>query len=196
MSRRPKRFPKFWDHNRGFEAVPAVVVADQTDKLGKRLAMLAFAVLLLFFSINGYIQSAKNGKSLKATEGRLSAAEKNQTELIKSLGQVTATLETQTSIVRQLRIVVQEQNNILRAAGLTPVDVPADEKSMPQVKPSPNPTSTPRVRITNEPDAKPRPKPSPKPSSKPKPPPPEPTPTPLVPVGKILCDTIGICLNP
>jgi hypothetical protein len=45
------------DHH-GFEAVPAYIVADRTDKISKRIGYFGMGLLLLLFSIGGYIQSA------------------------------------------------------------------------------------------------------------------------------------------
>lgn len=178
----------FRKHEDGYEAVPAVVVADKTDKLGKRLAQLAFGLLILFFAINGYIQSAQNEK-------KLDDAETNTSQLVESLDRVTKTLDQQSKLILELQDAVRAQNQTLRDAGLKTLPVPGEmtlpsASSDPVEQPSPNPTP----RDDPEPnDPEPNdPEPNDPDPNDPEPEP-EPEPSPVVPVDELLCMLTGIC---
>jgi hypothetical protein len=156
--------------------IESVVVGDKRRLLGQRLAALAMALLLLFFGISGYIQSARNGKDVH----NLARANRNQTELIK-----------------KLQDALKQQNKILAKAGYRTIRIPGENTHttthlpQPQPQQSSNPSHTP-------PSPKPRPthgshsphprtshSPNPGPSSKPGP------------VGMVrdrVCSLTGICL--
>lgn len=145
--------------------IPAVVVADKTDRLGKRLAFLSFGLLILYFVTSTFIQSAQNGK-------RLDTARKERAKLISSLDRVTLALEVQSNLVIQLQIAVEEQNRALTEAGVDTKETPTPKISQSAVGSKGNSTPTP-VRtfifpnVTPRPTTDPKPKPKPKPTTKP-----------------------------
>lgn len=186
----------------GFEAVPAVIVADQRTTLGKRLGVSALALLFLFFVISGYIQSARNGAELDK------ASDENR-RLANSLEQVTSTLEDQSKLVIRLQAAIQAQNIALREAGIDPLSILSDEEAtlIPPdaviVTPSPGasplvdmrPSVSPRSgaapatepSVARQPDEESPARASPSPS---------PRPSPLIPVGEVVCNLTGICTTP
>lgn len=188
----------FRKHEDGYEAVPAVVVADKTDKLGKRLAQLAFGLLLLFFTVNGYIQGAQNGR-------QLDQADKDRAQLVSSLERATTTLEQQSKLILQLQAAVRAQNQTLRDAGLTTLAVPG-EMTLPgangpgQVIVSPPDSAdppAPRASQKNNPDPDDPDPNDPEPNDPdPNDPEPEPEPDPpgpADPATDLLCQVSGIC---
>lgn len=165
------------------EPVEAIVVGDDRRQLGKRLGMFALALLLLFFSINGYIQSAKNGR-------KLSQAEKERTELVESIKNISETTSAQTRLIKNLQRAIHTQNILLVEAGLEPVVIPTgDEPNDEPSKQSRDTTPKSEVKPRPEPEPKPRPGPSPKPPDDP-----SPTPGPIDEVQSRICELTGICL--
>jgi hypothetical protein len=132
MFKRRRKDPK------GFEAFPAVIVADQTNKLGKRLGQLAIGLLILFFVISSYIQAARNGKLLEGSDN-------DRRQLITSVERQSRTLDEQTSQILELQKAVAAQNEALREAGIAQVPVPGKPvyTSRPRAKTSPSPIARP-----------------------------------------------------
>lgn len=178
------RFRKRNDH--GFEAVPAVIVADQTDKLGKRLGLLGVWLLILFFAISASVQSAKNSKMLER-------ADKDRSSLVTSISVLTSTVGAQTQTIKDLKTAIQAQNKLLKDAGINPIVIPGDNATV-----IIGPTPSPRPGIAPSPQPKPQPQPKPRPSQKPKPSPkpsPSPSPKPGDPAIDAICQISGLC-NP
>lgn len=151
--------------------VNANIVSDKRDTLGKRLGFLAFAILILFFAMNGYIQSAKNGHDLKD-------AKKDRSTLIQAVN-------AQTTYITQLQDALREQNQILKAAGYKTVRVPVYKGPKLIIRGSPVPS--PRPQSSPSSTSNPSQKPSSKPSSRP-------SPSPTDDVKSRVCQLTGICL--
>lgn len=186
--------------------LPATVVENKSVTTTQKISVLGVVLLLLFFVASGYIQSAKNGEALRQ-------AEEERRQVVTSLSEVTRALDVQSKLTQQLQDAVREQNEALKAAGISPVVVPgetpstaepslpsqpnpeqespvlADPPTRPQPEPGPTRTAQPEPRPT------PVPRPSSRPSSNPEPSPtPAPEPTrPLGPVQDTICSLIGIC---
>lgn len=172
---------------KGFEAFPAVVVADNTNKRGKRLAQLGVGLLVLFFAVSSYVQAARNGALLED-------ANRDRSNLITSTERITRTLDQQTQQIMQLQAAIRAQNDALRKAGIKTVPVPGVT-----TRPEPTSTETPTAFPRPEPGVSPRPQPRPSSSGRPQPrptpsPSPSPSPTPLIPVEELICQLTGICI--
>lgn len=166
--------------------VEAEIVADKRDTLGKRLGTLAIVLLVLFFSIGGYVRSAQNGR-------QLTRAAQDRSELIQSVKDLTRSNRAQTAYILLLRKALKEQNEILREAGFKTVRVPppgpgvfqpGDPNNPNNPNPQPSPGTSPSSHPTN--------KPSPKPSRTP-----TPSPSPTDPVNRVtgtVCELTGVCL--
>lgn len=150
-----KRRPK---DPKGFEAFPAVLVADQTNKFGKRLGQLALGLMILFFVISSYVQSAKNGRLLDASD-------EDRRKLIISTERMSKTLNEQTMLIIQLQDAVNAQNKALRDAGIAQVPVPKSTIYIPRSYTSSNPSSTPSPTPSPSPTSRPKGKPSARPSA-------------------------------
>jgi hypothetical protein len=193
--------------------IPAVVVEDKRDTLGKRLAFVGLGLLVLFFLISSYIQSSQNGK-------QLDQAQKSNQKLTTSLSQISDTLDAQTALNKQLQTALKAQNKALREAGLPTVKVPTvpgstgQNGSDPSTSGSGNTPSSDTNSGTNSGN-------SPGGNSggssgtngsgstppagnnggggggnTPSNPNPGPTaPAPVVPAGELVCNLVGICLN-
>lgn len=162
------------------EPVDATIVADKRYRLGRRLAILAVGLLLMFFAISSYIQAARNG-------AQLDQVLKNNTKLVDSL-------DSQARLIGQLQEAIRRQNQVLKDAGLKTVDIPVSgtpttPQPTPSTRPRPTPTAGPKPssRPNPRPSSNPRPRPTPKPT-------PSPSPSPLVPVDELVCQLTGICL--
>lgn len=179
-------------------AIPALVVGDKRDFFGKRLGAFALALLILFFVVSGYIQSARNGVLLER-------ASRDRSDLISSLEAATTTIEQQSVDLADLRRALSEQNKLLRDAGLPTVNITDGEpRQIPAPQPSPTPSGQVRsnspIRDSPKPVpgvtatpivVTPRPDPSPTPS-----PSPSPTATQPVPIVRdILCTLTGAFCN-
>lgn len=151
--------------------VNANIVSDKRDTLGRRLGFLSFAILILFFAMNGYIQSAKNGHDLKD-------AKHDRSTLIQAVN-------AQTTYITQLQDALREQNKILKAAGYKTVQVPVYKgpkfiiRNSPQPSPQPESSPSPTSKPSHKPSSKPSPKPSPSPTDD---------------VKSRVCQLTGICL--
>lgn len=159
---------KIVDLDADLDPVPATIVADSRRLLGRRLGIFALALLLLFFVINAYIQSVRNGEALQR-------ASKDRSSLVKSIERNSKTLEAQTTLIKQLQTAIRIQNKLLRDAGIKTVPVPG-ENTTNNIFPTPQPT--------------PGPTPEPEPSSSA-----SPDPIPSSPPEDIICSLTGICLN-
>lgn len=135
------------DHG-GFEAVPAVIIADGRSQLGRRLGIGAVSLLALFFLMASYIQSSRNGEALVK-------AETARSEIAKDLVAVNQNLENQLQLTLELQRVILAQNKALVAAGLPPIVV-APGSTVFVVPPSgsspsyhiPVPKATPRATVS------------------------------------------------
>lgn len=158
------------------DPVPAEIVSDKRDTLGKRLGLAALAILILFFAINGYIQSAKNGRLLRT-------ANQDRHALVKSVSKLTASNKRQSDLVKQLQDAVRAQNKLLRQVGSDTVLVPGETNIF--VQEGDNSRETPRSRKTpkNDPPNKRNPN---------SPDNPDPPPPPGGPLDTI-CELTGIC---
>lgn len=130
--------PKKDNDHGGFEAVPAVIVADERSQLGRRLGVAAIALLILFFVISIYIQSKINGAALVK-------AETNRADIANELAVVNKTLEDQLKIDIDLEHIILEQNKALVAHGLPPIIV-APGSTLLVVPLAPTSSPTPHVR--------------------------------------------------
>lgn len=176
-----------------FEAVPAYIVADKRDRFGKRLGQLAFVLLLLYFVINSYVQSARNGE-------QLDEAREQRASLIKNQELTFQGLQQQGALIAQLQGTISRQNEILQKAGLPVEKVPnlqdlIDQFSTPTPSPSSGSSPRPAPRSgTSNPPSSPQPDPSPRPTSKPTSRP-QPTPSPTRgPITQTVCQLTRICL--
>lgn len=187
----------------GFEAVPAYVVADRRDKLGKRLGTFALAILILMFTINGYIQSSQNGEELDQ-------ARKDRAALTEAVRRTIEQQKEDRDIILTFGAIIREQNRRLIEAGLDPVEtdplrpLPEQTENAPSVSsneanpssslpgaPEGSPTrSSPRSAPSSEPQSQPEPEPEPEPEPQPEP---EPEPSPLDPIEEAVCRLVGIC---
>lgn len=153
------------------EPIESVVVGDKRNTLGRRLGLLAIALLLLFFAISSYIQSAQNGR-------QLNRAAADRSKLIHSISDLTNSNRQQSRFIRQLQKAIRDQNALLRTAGFHTVRVPTFNSGSPQ--PSPQPNSSPSSRSSPAPSRSPSPKPTP-------------TPNPTDMVKDEVCRLTGIC---
>lgn len=182
-----------------FEAVPAYIVADKRDKFGRRLGRAAFVLLLLFFVISSYVQSAKNGAELDESR-------RQRQTLIVSQERISITLQGQGELIVALQDVITRQNNALRNAGLPVEPVPnlqdlIDRARGRESSNTPRPTTSPSgtsFRFQQSPSPSPSPGSSPRSTPKPSPKPspsssPAPNPT-HNPVTQLVCDLTGVCL--
>lgn len=159
------------------EPIESVVVGDARNTLGKRLGYFAVALLLLFFSIGGYIQSAKNG-------AQLNRAAKDRSALIQSN-------LAQNKLISKLQGALRDQNKILRKAGFKTVKVPGRDHTTDSNPVAPRPSKSPQPRPT---DTHKTSNPSPKPSNSPTP---KPTHSPEGLVDQAedrVCSLTGICM--
>lgn len=138
----------------------------------KRISQLTLVLLLLFFSVNGYIQSYRNGSDLDT-------AKKDRSNL-------TQTLNDQSTLIKQLRVAIQQQNKILEKNGLQPIPIPAETTII--IEPTPGSSSS--GRPTPQPSSSMRPSPSHKPTPRPSS---TPSPDPTQTIKKTVCDLTGIC---
>jgi outer membrane biosynthesis protein TonB len=144
------------------EPMPARVVADDRDTFWKRLSMVGLVLVLVFFSANGYIQSARN-----AHLARDAAKEAGATH-----DDFKAYRHTQKDYNRRLLEALREQNDKLRKAGLPTQPIPEQQpktasSSQGQAHPSPRPQTSPAP--THRPKPRPSHSPSPKPTHTQKP---------------------------
>lgn len=173
------------------EPIKAVVVGDNRRRLGKRLGAGAIALLLLFFGISSYIQSARNGRLLERAAVDRSALVNTVDSLTMTVHEQSGVLGSQTALIRQLQQAVRTQNQTLREAGLITIRVPGETEAPSANKgDGDNTRPQPSTKPTPKPTPKPQPKPSPRPSPRPTP---EPEPTPILPVDELLCNLFGIC---
>lgn len=145
----------------------------------RRSSALAVVLLLLFFAINGYIQSSKNGRALKR-------ADQDRSNLISSLS-------FQTKELNKLQTLITKQNHKLVKAGFKVVHIPG-ENTTTFLPPTSNPSPQPEPSKSHHP--KPRHKPTPKPTPSPRPrpkPSPSPTPGPVPGIKDTICKLTGIC---
>lgn len=188
-----------------FEAVPAYIVADKREKLGKRLGIAAICLLVLFFTISSYVQSSANGRELERSS-------QQRGKLVDATNRVASTIEGQTILIVQLQKTIAKQNEALAKAGLPVEPVPTIEDIINEyMSPAPSPsavpnesrrgdTSSPRDNPpANNPSPASKPKPTPKPNPSPKPPHPSPPPNdppgPADPITDIICNSTGICIR-
>lgn len=186
-----------------FEAVPAYIVADKRDRLGRRLGRAAFIMLALFFIISSYIQSAKNG--IELDESR-----RQRQSLIESQERITLALNGQGALIVALQDVITRQNIALRKAGLPVEPVPnlqdlidqaMGRNSSDAARPTPSSTTPSGRRNPPQPYRTTPPSPTPRPNSTPKPKPsssPEPKPSPSPTrdsATQLVCDLTGVCLQ-
>ncbi len=183
----------------GAKPIPANVVEDSTDKLGKRLAFIGLALLLIFFAASAYIQSARNSQALED-------AQKQRQEVIDSLARLSTAFEAQTTLTKQLQEAIRRQNQALENAGIEQVPVPGafplptdpmgDVNPAGPLAPSNDVQANPD-RVPNEPEEPEQGPPGPPgPQGPPGEPAPSPTPEPegpLSPVQDTVCTLIGIC---
>lgn len=161
------------------EALPmeSVIVGDKRRLLGRRLGIFAFAILILFFLVNGYIQAAKNGHDLNQ-------ARKDNHKLI-------SIVKNQGDLIIQLQNAIRAQNKVLRENHIQVVPVPeggSDTTTNHNTYIYPTPSPTPGTGPS------PNPSHSPKPGHTPKPKPTKtPSPEPLDPVTETICELTGIC---
>lgn len=166
----------------------AHIVGDKRKKMGRRLGIFGMAILLLFFAISAYIQSAQNGRLLRR-------AAEDRSSLVQSVTSLSSTVDTQTRLIKRLQNAIREQNELLEEAGIPTVRIPMwyeleqnPQRPNEEFRPAPsqNQAEGPGKNSNNEPE------PSPK---KPDPPKEEPTPDQLPggDVRKRVCELTGIC---
>lgn len=165
------------------EPIKSVVVGDARRNFGKRLGLMAIALLLLFFTISSYIQSSQNGRLLHR-------AAVDRSRLILTIHHLARSNVTQTHEIGQLQKAIRAQNRELREAGFKVVHIPVDHSSSSPSEP-PSSSSKPTPQPTSAPSPTPRPKPSPKPTPKPSP---SHTPGPVQDLRDRICSLTGICL--
>lgn len=176
------------------EPVESVIVGDKRPTFGKRLGIFALILLVLFFAINGYIQSAKNGRELKK-------AQKAQEDLIEDVHDLS---EVGVSLVRnnvQLQEALRKQNQILKDAGFATVIIPRGEmppsesERFNQQDRSNQPNEQNKSNRPNRPNKPNRPDPPNEPPDQPGPPEePDPPGDILDDVQEQACELTGICL--
>jgi hypothetical protein len=167
----------------GIQGIPGIEGPEGAagNKRGKRLAMLGVGLLILFFTISGYVQSAKNGDQLNKSDN-------DRRKLIASNERITTTLERQSQLIVQLQAAIKAQNDALHRAGINAVPIPG------VVEPPERSTSrSPSPGVKTTPSPSPQPTSKPTPTSKPSPTP-SPTPTDTPPtINEIICALLGIC---
>lgn len=156
------------------DPVPAVIVSDKRNLLGRRLSILAVALLLLFFSISGYIQSANNGNLL------------HRAAVDRSL--LISIIHAQSGDIQRLQKAFSKQNKELKKAGFKVVVLPPVSQTE-QPTPAPETTTNPKSSRTPTPHSSPTAHPHP--SHSPRPPPSQ---TPLSKAEQRVCNLTGICL--
>lgn len=179
MTTKPRKAvdAKVVDVDHKVEPIDAVVVGDKRSSFGRRLGLFALALLVLFFTINGYIQSAKNGE--KATR-----ANHKIDKLIDIDHNLSKTIADQTDLIRALQASQRKQNHILANHGLKTVIIPGDSSSSDGGQTSNNHPNG------NKPPSHDKPKPKPGHSPNPSP---SPTPSHHT-VKDTVCNLTGICL--
>lgn len=180
MTTRPRKAvdAKVVDVDHKVEPIDAVVVADKRNTLGRRLGAFALVLLVLFFTINGYIQSAKNGD--KATK-----ANHKIDKLIDINHNLSKTVAGQTELIKELQDSQRKQNHILAKHGLRTTPVPGESPSESPSGPANNSANHPQ----SHPNPSHSPHPKPHPSKTPKPPP-----STVDKVKDRVCSITGICI--
>lgn len=155
-------------------AIPAQIVGDSRDTFLRRVTIAAFIVIAVVFL-------ALIFKAQFAQARRLHQAERERNDLIQSLQVLTTDVNNNSADLRAMRQVLQRQNAILKAAGLTPATIPSlrsggggastnGGSSTPRSQPSSQdapPSSSghrPDPRPSSHPSSHPSPKPRPSPS--------------------------------
>lgn len=174
------------------EPVESVIVGDNRRTLGKRLGVFALALLLLFFAVNGYIQSSKNGNKLRQ-------AEKAREQLEEDVHDLSDTGVALIKLNKQLQDAIRRQNKLLKEAGFEPIFVPTGEgffrEGTTADQPSFNNDEPNRPNRPNRPNKPNKPN-RPNEPNDPKPPD-DPDPPDGGPVGEVqeeVCELTGICL--
>jgi len=165
--------------------IPAAIVEDKRNTLGKRLGAFAIIILLLFFAIGGYISSAQNNSLLHRAAKDRTALIDGEHKLVKSNQRLVKSNKAQSDLIRKLQQAIREQNKILREAGLETVPVPSKSPSTSSSGPSSNPSHNPQ----------PKPKPSHSPHPHPHPTHSPPPPDAIQKVRDRVCNLTGICVN-
>lgn len=179
---------KIVDVDEKLEPVESIVVGDKRQNLGKRLGIFASVLLLLFFVINGYIQSSQNGRLLKR-------AAEDRSDLVNSIAKLSRSNDAQRQEIKQLQEAIRIQNQELHEAGFKTVKIPGiDSNSDPESEQSQQPQSSSQTspsshRPSPKPTSRPPPSPTPKPTPKP-----TKTPKPIDKVTDTVCSLTGICL--
>lgn len=148
-------------------ALPAQIVGDDRDTLLRRLTIAAFIVLGVMFLAMIYEGVTQQGHRLRTAEHERSA-------LISAVQTLTTDVNNNAADLRAMRKVLQRQNAILKAAGLTPATIPSlrsggggasdgGQSSTPRSQPTPNasPSSSPHSSPSSRPSPSPQPSPSP-----------------------------------
>lgn len=191
----------------GFEALPAVVVADTRSKMGLRLGSFALVLLVFFFAVSSYIQSANNGEALER-------ASRDRSRLSEAIQQALDQQAEDRTIILTFGAIIAEQNRRLTEAGLDPVEI-MPLRPLPEQIPNPEtppdddsndissseanpPASLPGAPegspFRNIPPLAPRASTQPTPTPRPEPEP-EPEETSDIPlVGQLICNLTDICL--
>lgn len=169
---------KVVDVDKKIEPIESIVVGDNRNTLGKRLGLFAVALLLLFFAISSYIQSAKNGSLLHR-------AAVDRSNLIR-------TIDSQTKLIKQLQTAIRIQNKELKKAGFKTVRIPGSNHTTQPIIIAPQPSqshqSTPApAHNSHNPGPKPSNSPHPKPTH-------SPHPGPVQQAKNKVCSLTGICL--
>lgn len=160
------------------EPIDAVVVGDKRNTLGRQLGIFGLVLIVLFFIINGYIQSSKNGRALRH-------AATDRSNLI-------TTIDSQTKLIKKLQEAIRAQNKVLRKAGFKTVQIPGRDHTTTANPVAPRPSESPQSTPTHAHNShKPTPKPSNSPTSKPTHPPP---PGPVDEARDKVCSLTGICV--
>lgn len=158
--------------------------------IGRRFASWVMGLIILFFAINGYIQSSSNNSLLHT-------AARDRSHLVQTVSDLTEANKRQSNVVKGLKTAIINQNKILRKAGLKTTNISNVFSNANPTQPTPTPIQsstspkpTPVVTHTSKPKPQPSHTPTHKPSTKPSPSPK----TPVKKITKTVCQLLGVCI--
>lgn len=125
--------------------VPAEIVSDRRDMIGRRIPILALFLVLLYFVTTDQIQSAQNGDSIHHLTD-------SQSRLLKTVKRDEGYVILASQYIGAQQKALKTANRRLKAAGLKPVILPPP--------PSPPPVSKQGHNATKGGNPSPRPTPS------------------------------------
>lgn len=155
--------------------IPADVVSDSRDNRWKRIALVVFALVVIYILVNQQLIGASNNDLLKSASQQRVSLLKSQVQLLDKLNKAEVSNGRQAQTIDDLYQIVLKEYQLLKKAGFTdkqiqtaiggPVPSPKPSHSpQPKPQPSPRPSSSPSSRPSPSHSPSPHPTPSPTPS--------------------------------